>query len=444
MVRSARVPPEFWLLCAAALITRFWSLTSPGELVWDERHYAYFIGSYLNRSWMMDVHPPLGRMLLAVVAWLEGYGRELMSQQVGAPWVRVLPALAGAALVPGVWGIVRALGGGRPAAALAATAVLADLGLLVQSRIILPDTLLLLAILGSVACTLASERAAAPQTRILWLLGAAIAAGAAVSIKWTGLSAAGLVGARLAYATWRRTLRPREALLHGAVALLVVAGVYLGSFAVQLRLLREAGREDVWMSPAFTRTLEGAANQEHGSTIPFLVAVKEVHQVMGRMNASIAEQGGGASSSPWYTWPISKHAITLQSKRSDQAEGQQWIVMTGNPLVWYSVFVGMLVVCAALGAAHLRRWRDAAWAADLRPMYLYHYFAALLFSVMFAALGVDVLTRHGGRAGVVVRVSWITVMIAAAAYLAPIAYGWPLSAQAVRHRFALLERPGVD
>jgi dolichyl-phosphate-mannose-protein mannosyltransferase len=190
---------------------------------------------------------------------------------------------------------------------------------------------------------------------------------------------------------------------------------------------------------------------------------------MVRMNASIAKQGGGASSSPWYTWPVSKHGVTMLSIRSDQPKGQRWMVMTGNPVVWWGALLGMLLAGVGMVAAHARRWHGAAWAADLRgrreaiafltvaylanfapfalidrPMYLYHYFGALLFSIMLAAMGVELLTRHAGRAGTPIRVAWIAMLIASGAYLAPIACGWPLSADAVRHRFAVLERRGAE
>ena len=67
----------------------------------------------------------MGKWVWTLVAWLVGYGPDLVTQDQGMPWVRILPACAGAMLVPLVWGIARRLGAGRLGAALA---VLTDTG----------------------------------------------------------------------------------------------------------------------------------------------------------------------------------------------------------------------------------------------------------------------------------------------------------------------------
>jgi dolichyl-phosphate-mannose--protein O-mannosyl transferase len=458
-------PWEFWFLTGLGVVTRGWGLTTPADLVWDERHYAYFIGAFLNRSWMMDVHPPLGRILLAAVAWVEGYGPDLMSQQVGAAWVRVLPAAAGALLVPVIWHLVRTMGGGRIAAAVAAGAVTFDLALLVESRYILPESMLLLAMLASISCALASGRTDGPRARVAWWVAAAVLAGASVSIKWTGLAATAILLVLVAGAAWRRHVTVRRAATGSALLVGIVGAVYLASFAAQFALLTDTGREDHWMSPAFTKTLEGSMNHVHGSRMPFLSAVAEMHRVMLVMNDNIAGQGGGLSSSPWYTWPISKHSITLLQRGGEEGAVQQWIVMTGNPVVWWGAVIGMLLALGGLALAHrperageawairLRERREAmlfltvAWAINFvpftlitRPMYLYHYFAALLFSIMLAAIGAEALLGWTERRG---RFAWSGMLVASAvafAYLAPMAYGWQISRDAARHRRAMLER----
>ncbi|MFI5311311.1 MAG: hypothetical protein ACHQQ3_08775, partial [Gemmatimonadales bacterium] len=93
-----------------------------------------------------------------------------------------------------------------------------------------------------------------------------------------------------------------------------------------------------------------------------------------------------------------------------------------------------------------------------RPMYLYHYLLALIFSVMLAALGVGALAgwtesdpdsrgawRFPSRRSLALYALVLGLAAATFGYLAPMSYGWPLSARAVMHRRMLLERhPGVS
>lgn len=39
----------------------------------DEQHFGGFTVDYLNRMFFVDVHPPLGKMMFAAVAYLLGF-----------------------------------------------------------------------------------------------------------------------------------------------------------------------------------------------------------------------------------------------------------------------------------------------------------------------------------------------------------------------------------
>ena len=52
-------------LGAAALWTRLYRIGSPASVVFDEQHFGRFCMHYVRRKFFFDVHPPLGKMLLA-------------------------------------------------------------------------------------------------------------------------------------------------------------------------------------------------------------------------------------------------------------------------------------------------------------------------------------------------------------------------------------------
>ncbi|KAI5172921.1 dolichyl-phosphate-mannose-protein mannosyltransferase [Nematocida sp. LUAm3] len=45
-------------------LLRFFFISYPGSIVFDELHYVKFIGSYLKEEVVIDVHPPLGRLFM--------------------------------------------------------------------------------------------------------------------------------------------------------------------------------------------------------------------------------------------------------------------------------------------------------------------------------------------------------------------------------------------
>ena len=147
-------------------------------------------------------------------------------------------------------------------------------------------------------------------------------------------------------------------------------------------------------------------------------------------------------------------------------DGRRWIGMFGNPVVWLGTLAGLaivLVAAARRAVPFVARWPvllqlAVAYAFNFlpfafikRPMYLYHYFFALIFSVMLVALGIGAMagwdtdddtsfwqfpTAWSGR----LYVACIALPLFAFLYAAPMTYGWPLSESAMTHRLMLIER----
>ena len=90
---------------ALSVLTRVAMLEYPREVVFDEYHFGKFVNGYLRGEYFFDIHPPLGKQVLALFAWLGGYAAEQAWAQSAEPIPasvnlyarRIGPALQGAA-----------------------------------------------------------------------------------------------------------------------------------------------------------------------------------------------------------------------------------------------------------------------------------------------------------------------------------------------------------
>lgn len=76
----AALPYRFELLLfVMAAAVRYWKITYPDSVVFDEYHFGAFVGNYYTGHYFFDIHPPLGKLTLMWVGWLFGYDNEVCS-----------------------------------------------------------------------------------------------------------------------------------------------------------------------------------------------------------------------------------------------------------------------------------------------------------------------------------------------------------------------------
>lgn len=352
------------LLFALALISRFTGLTYPRAVVFDEYHFGKFVNGYLTGEYTFDIHPPLGKLLLALPAWLGGYdGKAQEWGAIGEPIgtdvnlfaLRAGPALQGSLLVPAIYAVGRALGLSAPAALLPAAALLLDACTLVESRYVLTDASLLLGIVLQLAGCFESDHRA-PLTRG-WV-GALAASGAgialAVSTKWTGAATIGVSGLHALLALYRRWdggARPaelaRDAAVRAALLLGIPALVYIASFAVHFALLPLEGPGGQFMTARFRATLmpralgaAAAAAARPAARFPmgFWAKVRELNAEMLRANQHMRK--GHRWGSRWWEWPLMLRSVLYWVGKSGTPYISSNLTHTriyciGTPLVWW-------------------------------------------------------------------------------------------------------------
>lgn len=391
-----------WAVAALAIagaMTHFIGLGYPRQVVFDEATFGKYVAAYCcTGERIFDVHPPHGKLLIAAAAWAGGFDGTFTFDHIGLPYgdtpviaLRAVPAIAGMLIAPLFLLLLLELGASFPAALLGGILLVLDNAILLETKIIVWDGVLVASTLAALVCFFAALRHGGMGWR---LVAAGALAGLAVGCKTTGLAVPALMGICLAFGVGgaRGTFSRR---VTQAVVLALAGGVvYLAGWWIHWKVLTEPGMADGFYT----------------TTGRFIDDLLTMHQAMIRENVRLAATHPDASA-PW-TWPLMKVAPYFW-----QGEGAS-IYLVGNPIVWWGsslVAVAVLLFTVGRGPMGLRPpapvnrqakpWLAlTAYAIAYAPLlpvgrvlFLYHYLTPLTFAVAFVLLWLDRFgwTREG-------------------------------------------------
>ncbi|KAK1070108.1 Dolichyl-phosphate-mannose--protein mannosyltransferase 4, partial [Friedmanniomyces endolithicus] len=267
------------VITVLAFVTRFWGISHPNQVVFDEVHFGKFASYYLQRTYFFDVHPPFGKLLFALAGWLVGYDGSFLFENIGDSYVtnkvpyvayRSMPALMGALTVSVVFWIMWESGYSLPACIVAAAIVLFDNAHIGQTRLILLDATLVLFMALSVLSYIRFYKLRhEPFTRKWWkwLLLTGINMSSVISTKYVGAFTFFSIGVPVAIDLWdlldiNRKQGPLSLpdfgkhLAARIIGLIVVPFMmYLYWFQVHFAILSRSGPGDDFMTPEFQETL---------------------------------------------------------------------------------------------------------------------------------------------------------------------------------------------
>ncbi|KAJ3319746.1 hypothetical protein HDV06_005947 [Boothiomyces sp. JEL0866] len=240
-------------LLLVALVVRCFMLSNPPEIVFDEVHFGGFASRYIKGEFFFDVHPPLGKLLVAFSGVFVGYNGSFSFKEIGmdytehhVPYVamRMLPAIMGALLAPIAYATMRNFGYSSPSAILTALVVTFENALACQSRLILLDSYLI----------------------FFTGLTALMCLGLTASVKWVGLFTITLIGIATIQQLWTVItdssipLKTFYRHFYARVISLIIVPilVYMFFFQVHFALLTNTGPGNSFMGPDFQSTLVGS------------------------------------------------------------------------------------------------------------------------------------------------------------------------------------------
>nr|ABH03466.1 POMT1 [Danio rerio] len=259
---------------ALALFTRLYGIHFPKAVVFDEVYYGQFLSLYMKQVFFIDESgPPFGHMILALGAYLGGFDGNFVWNRIGAEYpgnvpvrsLRLIPALAGSFCVPLAYLVVVELGYSHFSALGACALLLMENSLIVQSRFMLLESVLIFFLLLAVLSYLRFHKARNSFFKWFWLVICGVSCAFGIGVKYMGMFTYFLLLSLAAVHTWQ--LIGDQTLSHGKVMFQVLVRflalvmlpviMYLGFFYIHLTLLYRSGPHDQMMSSAFQASLEG-------------------------------------------------------------------------------------------------------------------------------------------------------------------------------------------
>src|SRR3712207_8931127 len=262
---------------------RVWKLGFPEQRMWDEIYFPMMARNFLRGVYQFDLHPPLGKFIIAVGITLFG------DTPIG--W-RVMPLLFGVAMIPLGAALGFYLFRERVAALLFAAFIAGETFLIAYSRTGIMDGILLFLTLATLLAALRVER----PSQVIWV---AVLLGLAIGVKW----AVFMVVVPVGYVLWRKGLTRHFLAGLWVSAVVYIFVVYVGAL---ISVTTNPWEAWLWTWDWHLRAFE-------------------------KVTAAIPNPWG----SPWWSWPLMLRTIRLSSLFATATGELQVIAAIGNPVVWY-------------------------------------------------------------------------------------------------------------
>ena len=263
------------LLTILSFYVRFNKIDANDEVVWDEAHFGKFGSYYIKNEFYHDVHPPLGKMLIALSQYLAGFNGDFAFDS-GAPYpsgmnykfMRQFNATFGALCAPIMLLTAKNLGFSNLGSYFLGMMVALELSFVALSKFILLDSMLLFFTATTFHCITELHKVRnRPFTRrwSLWMLLLGLSVGCVCSVKWVGLFITVIAGIYTVvdlfsyhYDKELSRLSYYKHWLVRIIDLIVIPFlVYLFCFKIHFAILHKSGTGDAATNTLFQVNLDG-------------------------------------------------------------------------------------------------------------------------------------------------------------------------------------------
>lgn len=445
-----------WLLTGVSFCVRFYRLGIPASVVFDEFHFGSFVDNILDRKTYFDIHPPLGKLTLALLGMLVGYRSvdgfdyDEIGKDYGAVLyypLREVAAVFGIVTVPLIYLTCRELGTTWVGALLSAGFFCFDNLNVIESRLILMDSQITFYLILSLYCSLKLWGSKyGTKQRFTWLTITGLVCGCSISVKWTALATPALIAVISFFGL--HFLGDPLTLLECAWAGFCGIALYMALFYAHFKTMLKTGPGVGFFTEEFKQTLVGEPNYNPEATRDnFFKLFWYLNKYMLTANAGITTRHHWESY--WYQWILNWRGL-LYYNHEEKATGK-WasVYLIGNPLVvWLTTgFVCMFLIISLFAG----RYRSTAtkigvfnnynldtcmflfwgWLINLLPYilvdrsaFVYHYLPGLLYAQLLSGVLIDMLPK---KLSILSMTLCLGAVVATYIYYVPWTYCFPIT-----------------
>ncbi len=423
----------FLIVLTCSIITRLANLDQPNSYIFDESYYIPMAQKYKAGEFYGDPHPPLGRLIITVSGVVFS-GHNNITEEDNEYKVppeeivnyRILPALFNTLIPVLVFLIILYITKSNIFAFLGALLITFDNALVVHSRYALFDGIMTFFVLTSLLFSMLYAKSSNRKItgfsflikRFILLTFAGLFAGAAVATKFNGLTASGILLFAILYRTYKDKINLKKIKSHLLilsqiiVSIVSILTIFLFSYWAHFGLLNIPGDSLEEYSEEFQSCFQGDE-----SDCKLSLLEKTTTSVKWSMNynkhigpLNLCKEGGEIGSAP-YHWPFMARAIPMYFDSHGQTplKTVSYIYLSGNPLVWISGLIGVLTALSLTissifyGKAFVSKeilfcfflylMHYLPYFLISRVMYFYHYFPALIFSIILLSVVIEKLYK---------------------------------------------------
>jgi dolichyl-phosphate-mannose-protein mannosyltransferase len=470
-----------------AYFTYFDGYEYPAELIWDEHFYITDAQRYLSGVMFMEMHPPLGKQLIALGEWLFQSNKNIdtsklleyekissVPENFSFKGVRFFPVLLSSLSALLFFWILYNISRRPLLSFLFSSLYLFDNALIVQSRgamLDAPQIFFALATLLFFIYRLNKLLEGKENTLIHYLI-LGILIGLCSAVKYTGLILIILIPFWF-FANWKSNKNllnqsVAKTLLtfffQSTVTLMGLLLVLFLSFYSHFNLATKVTSNTFKASPHYLKIIVDKKQSDLKNFIPMLVenllfTQKYNQEVRNYKPCKPGENGSLASN-----WPFMNKPIRYLAERDDNGK-TKYLYLHGNPVIWYSVLLAICIVISLTCSKYffpgkitiqqpttnnLQRWLLIGvfslmylsylfvfYSMD-RVFYLYHYLLPLCFGLLiFYTLFIEIFDQSLQSGNALFYLA-IFLFIAEIVFIywifSPLTYYQPLSLESFHQR----------